>query len=162
MNYKHLGKYHYIYRLSFGGDTRIHIEKLPIAYSNQHYVYAIEPGVYELTKLTLRPFAFYDHGDIYTDTSEKTEEKIVTYLSSVAKDGYKCFNRKFYFLIDDPAELDALGERIGRVNLLRAWLTSEAVRIQNTIESQEKETQKWRSKLANLNYRIHKIDFPDE
>lgn len=47
-------------------------------------------------------------------------------------------------------------------NLTRAWLTAEAVNVQKTIESQEKETQKWRSKLANLNYRIHKIDFPDE
>lgn len=162
MNYKHLGKYHYIYRLSFGGDGGTHIEKLPIAYSNQHYVYVIQPGSYELKQLSLRSFNGYSPCDIFTEVDDKAREKIVRWLGEITNSGYKVFRREYYFLIDDPEELKQMADQIDHVDLLKAYLMSQANDIQRHIDYREKETQKWRSKLANLNYRIYKHEHPDE
>lgn len=162
MNYKHLGKYHYIYRLSFGGDGGTHIEKFPIAYSNQHYVYVILPGSYELKQLSLRSFDGYSACDIFTEAGDKVREKIVRWLGEIVNSGYKVFRREYYFLIDNPEELKQMVDQIDHVDLVKAYLMSQANDIRRTIDHQEKETQKWRSKLANLNYRIYKHEHPDE
>lgn len=43
MNYKHLSKYHYIYRISYA-DGQVFVEHYPIVYSNKSYIFYLIPG----------------------------------------------------------------------------------------------------------------------
>lgn len=43
MNYKHLSKYHYIYRISYA-DKQVFVEHYPIVYSNKSYIFYVIPG----------------------------------------------------------------------------------------------------------------------
>lgn len=43
MNYKHLSKYHYIYRISYA-NKQVFVEHYPIVYSNKSYIYYTIPG----------------------------------------------------------------------------------------------------------------------
>ena len=43
MNYKHLSKYHYIYRISYA-NGQVFVEHYPIVYSNKSYIFYVIPG----------------------------------------------------------------------------------------------------------------------
>ena len=110
MNYKHLSKYHHIYRLSIGGDMKAHLEKFPIAYSNKHYIYIIIPGSDELVKATLEP-ATYEHRAVFTEFNEEIAKRISATAAERIKEGcywpFVCF-----FILDDVFPLKEFAERL--------------------------------------------------
>lgn len=161
MNYKHLSKYHYIYRLSFGGDRKTHVEKFPIAYSNQHYIYIIEPGADELRKLILVPTWEWGHGEVYTSIDSEVCEKITEYVSNQTAN--RAYNphfvlRDFWFLIDDPEPLKNFANHLSEVDLMKCYLLMEKDKKEKEISRIEKDRTQAKSELASINYKLSKLE----
>ena len=55
------------------GDVLQHVEKLPIAYSNRHYIFVIVPGDDDLHKAVLNPVGF-ESQNVFDLVDEKIEE----------------------------------------------------------------------------------------
>lgn len=145
MNYKYLSKYHYIYRLSIGGDRSAHVEKLPIAYANKHYMYVIQPGSDELRRLTLEPNCGCTRGDIFTEVNEAAKLDISNYIvTSYGKPYYESY-KDFWFLIDDLEPLKKLAGNLRSYDIPKLYLTTEMKRltlaIQNSKYNLEKRTE---------------------
>ena len=103
MNYKYLSKYHYIYRLYFMSSGQSVFEKIPIVYSNKHYVYVKEPGTYDLKSLRLENDSPYISGDIRTEFTSEMTEKIKNRAARNFSEGYG--SPKWWFLLDDISPL---------------------------------------------------------
>ena len=152
MNYKHLSKYHSIYRFSIGGDLIAHIEKLPIAYSNQHYIYVIQPGSDELKRLMLKPYNRYYSSDICTEVDEKVQKDMQMRIAKGLKEYGRCWSGfTAWFLLDDPTPLKDFVQNVTKNQMERAALLSDQENLQHDI---------WKLKL-NLSHaesRLEKIN----
>ncbi len=160
MNYKHLSKWHYIYRLSFGGDWKAHIEKLAIAYSNKHYIYVVVPGDDELHKIILTP-AMYERRDAYEEISNQIEDNITQNLVSSYGNGKTCYYRTNitrYFLLDDPAPLQEMAERLSKLDLQKEYLLSLKRQHERYIDDAEKKVKQEKVLLAAVNARLSKLE----
>lgn len=152
MNYKHLGKYHYIYRLSIGGDWKAHVEKLPIAYSNKNYIYVITPGSDELTRIDISDRSrFFEKIDDTTmirlvDSEQRRINRIIN--------RYSVSPAFYYFLIDNPDELTEFASKITSTYLVEKQLLikkdellNDISRMRNQLSMKEKELETVKSNL---------------
>lgn len=164
MNYKYLSKYHYIYRLSFGGDRKAHIEKIPIAYSNKRYVYVIEPGSDCLRQLTLTPAASYYHGDIFVEINDAIKETISNYLLSRYRDfnqfGYWSF-ANFWFLLDDPKPLEEMAMKFQNYDLKKLYWTTEKKRLETALTAANRKVQEATAELERVKLRLVELERKD-
>lgn len=157
MNYKHLGKYHYIYRVQLTGNIQMHIEKLPIAYSNQYYIYVIEPGNDALKCLSLRPRNFYDQSDIHEAVDNRVKDLINRKLFQGISQYGTCYaGFTMYFLVDDPAELEKIRTSINLKAYELSLLDADVVSREKDVERCEKALAEAKSKLANAKYKLSK------
>lgn len=152
MNYKHLSKYHSIYRFSIDGDLKAHIEKLPIAYSNQHYIYVIQPGSDELTRLTLKPYSCYDRSDVHTEINEEIQKKIRMHVTRNLREyGTGWGGTHAWFLLDDPKPLQDFAEKF-----LDAQIEKED--LLDKKEKAQREVERLTSALRRAKNDLNKID----
>lgn len=163
MNYKHLSKWHYIYRLTFGGDWKAHVEKLPIAYSNKHYIYVAVPGDDELHKIVLTP-AMYESRDAYEEVSAQIEENIVKSLASsyANRSAYYRTNNTRYFLLDDPAPLHEMAERLSALDLQKEYLFSLKRKCERDVADAKTKLEQETVRLAAINARLDQIGKTNE
>lgn len=149
MNYKYLGKYHHIYRLSIGGDLKAHVEKFPIVYANKHYIYFTVPGSYQPELATLNPENIFDRGNVYTSFDQKTTDLIKKQVGARVSGrltGYSGISN-YYFLLDDPTELKTFANELSEKDLRTAYLRSE---ISRKMQSLEELNSSVRTKKAEL------------
>ncbi len=152
MNYKYLSKYHFIYRFTIGGDLKAHIEKLPIAYSNQHYIYVIQPGSDELKRLTLKPYNCYDSSDIYTEADEKVQKAMKMQIAKGLKAWGRCWGGfTAWFLLDDPTPLHDFIQNVAKNQTERAALLSDQENLQHDIWKLKFDLNHAESKLEKIN-----------
>ncbi len=157
MNYKYLSKYHYIYRIRLAGNLQMHVEKLPIAYSNKRYIYVIIPGDDELKQLCLTPYVYYDFRDVYTEVTDKVKEDINRKLfQGIAKYGTCYAGFSMYFLLDDPTELEKIRDGINLKAYELSLLDADVVSKEKEVEQCEKSLAEAKSKLANAKYKLSK------
>ena len=131
MNYKHLGKYHYIYRLSIGGDWKAHVEKLPIAYSNKSYIYIITPGSDELTRIDIS-----DRSRFFEKIDDTTMIRLVDSEQRRMSRNINCYNTSpafYYFLIDNPDELNEFASKFTWTYLVEKQLLDKKDALVNAI-----------------------------
>lgn len=153
MYYKHLSKYHYIYRLSFGGDMKAHVEKMPIAYSNSQYIYVIRPGADRLQELELC--------DVCKEVSETIRDKIITYLSNKIKkyqSEYHYYTRDFYFLLDNSDILNDFARELEKLDFNKEYLLSEEKRLQYGLKRAVEESAKWRQQLDDVQRKLKNFE----
>lgn len=159
MNYKHLSKYHYIYRLYLGFDLTAHIEKLPIIYSNKHYIYVSEPGNDELTRLTFNPYSSCDAPDVMTEVNDNTRKFIGACIESILiRPEIKCRSRFFYFLTDDPELLNEFKNYTSVKEMRRLYLESKVKDLVANMESQEEVVKKYRNRIEAIQNQISALD----
>lgn len=156
MNYKHLSKFHYIYRLSIGGDRKAHLEKFPIAYSNKYYIYIIVPGNAELVKANLEP-GLYRFREIYTEFNEEIAKHIsVRAMERIKQRCYGPFN--CYFILDDISPLEEFVKTINIHELSRAYLEKEIQDLTKRKETLEKNKKETEYEIANLTLALEKLE----
>ena len=165
MNYKYLSKYHYIYRLSFGGDQKAHIEKIPIAYSNKRYIYVIEPGCDCLKQLTLTSATSYYRGDIFVEINDTVKENISRYLLSRYRDftaryGVYSF-ASFWFLLDDPKPLEEMAIKFQNYDLKKLYWTTEKKRLEIALTSAERKVREATDELERAKLRLAELERKD-
>lgn len=159
MNYKHLSKYHYIYRLYFGSDLTTHIEKLPINYSNKRYIYISEPGNDELMRLTFNPYSSYDISDVMTEVNDNARKIIGACIESMLNSPeIKCRSRFFYFLIDDPEPLNEFKNYKSVKEMRRLYLESKVKNLVANMKSQEEVVEKYRDKINAIQAQISALN----
>ena len=158
MNYKHLGKYHYLYRLSFGNDKVAHVEKLPIAYSNKHYIYVIEPGSDNLKAITFNPYDTYSSGDIYTSLDESVKNKIRLYISERILKSSSNYLASYWFLIDDSEPLENFAKNILKFDLQKYYLNKDKEMLERRISNLQKDLNENLVKLATINHKLDKLE----
>lgn len=157
MNYKHLSKYHYIYRIRLTGNLQMHVEKLPIAYSNKRYIYVIVPGDDALKQLRLVPYAYYEFSDVYTEVTDKVKDDINRKLfQGIANYGTCYAGFTMYFLVDDPSELEKIRDGINLKAYELSLLDADVVSQEKEVERCQKQLAEARSKLANAKYKLSK------
>lgn len=157
MNYKHLSKYHYIYRIRLTGNLQMHVEKLPIAYSNKRYIYVIVPGDDALKQLRLVPYVYYEFSDVYTEVTDKVKETINRKLfQGIANYGTCYAGFTMYFLVDDPSELEKIRDCINLRAYELSLLDADVVSQEKEVERCQKQLAEARSKLANAKYKLSK------
>ena len=163
MNYKHLSKWHYIYRLSFGGDWKAHVEKLPIAYSNKHYIYVAVPGDDALHKIVLTP-AIYESRDAYEEVSAQIEENITKSLAASYgnKAAYYRTNITRYFLLDDPTPLQEMAERLSALDLQKEYLFSLKRQRERDVADAKLKLEQETVRLAAVNARLNQLEKTNE
>lgn len=157
MNYKYLGKYHYLYRLSFGNDNVAHVEKLPIAYSNKHYIYVIEPGSDNLKAITFNPYDTYSSGDIYTSLDESVKNKIRLYISEKSRKS-SSYLASYWFLIDDPESLENFAKNILKFDLQKYYLNKDKEMLERRISNLQKDLDEDLVKLATIDHKLGKLE----
>lgn len=160
MNYKYLSKYHYIYRLSFGGDQKAHIEKIPIAYSNKRYVYVIEPGSDCLKQLALTPTASYYHGDIFVEINDTVKESISKYLLRRYRDFINSY-APFWFLLDDPKPLEEMAMEFQNYDLKKLYWTTEKKRLETALTSAKRKVQEATAELERVKLSLAELERED-
>lgn len=158
MNYKHLGKYHYLYRLSFGNDSVAHVEKFPIAYSNKHYIYVIEPGSDILTMIPFDPYDTYSSGDIYTSLDESVKNKIRLRISERSQKPSSNYLTSYWFLIDDPEPLENFAKNILKFDLQKYYLNKDKEMLERRISNLKKDLDENLVKLATINHKLSKLE----
>lgn len=159
MNYKHLSKYHYIYRIRLTGNLQMHVEKLPIAYSNKRYIYVIIPGDDALKQLNLVPYAYYEFSDVYTEVTDKVKDTINRKLfEGISKYGTCYAGFSMYFLVDDPSELEKIRDGINLKVYELSLLDADVVSREKDVERCEKALAEAKSKLANSRYKLAKYN----
>lgn len=159
MNYKHLSKYHYIYRIRLAGNLQMHVEKLPIAYSNKRYIYVIIPGDDELKQLRLTPYVYHSVSDVYTEVTDKVKEAINHKLfEGISKYGTCYAGFTMYFLVDDPSELEKIRDGINLKAYELSLLDADVVSQEKEVERCQKQLAEARSKLANAKYKLSKYN----
>lgn len=162
MNYKYLSKYHYIYRLSFGGDQKAHIEKIPIAYSNKRYVYVIEPGCDCLKQLTLTPASSYYHGDIFVEINDTVKETISNYLLSRYRDFTERYGvysfAPFWFLLDDPKPLEEMAMEFQNYDIKKLYLTTEKKRLETALIAANRKVREATTELERVKLRLAELE----
>lgn len=159
MNYKHLSKYHYIYRVRLTGNIQMHVEKLPIAYSNKRYIYVIVPGQDTLERLILQPYTPYDVSDVHTEITDKAKEAINRKLFQGISNYGTCYaGFTMYFLIDDPTELEKIRTNINLKAYELSLLDADVVSKEKDVEQCEKALAEAKSKLANAKYKLSKYN----
>ena len=152
MNYKHLGKYHYIYRLSIGGDWKAHVEKLPIAYSNKSYIYIIAPGSDELVRIDISDRSrFFERIDDNTmirliDAEQRRLSRTINH--------YNTSSAFYYFLIDNPDELTEFANKFTWMYLVKKQLLDKKdalvdviSRMRSQLSIKEKELEEVKNNL---------------
>lgn len=158
MNYKHLSKYHYIYRIRLTGNLQMHVEKLPIAYSNKRYIYVIIPGEDALERLSLLPYTHYDISDVYTEVTDKVKEAINRKLFQGISDYGTCYaGFSMYFLIDDPEELEKIRTGINLKAYELSLLDSDVVSREKDVKRCEANLTEAKRKLAEAKYKLLKF-----
>ena len=153
MNYKYLSKYHYIYRLSFGNDKVAHVEKVPIVYSNKHYIYVIDPGSDNLKAITFNPYDAYSSGDVYTSLDESVKNKISLYISVIGHP-----SKYYWFLIDDPEPLKNFANNLSKFDLQKYHLREEKDMLERRISDLQKNLNENLAKLATINHKLDKLE----
>ena len=133
MNYKYLGKYHYIYRLTFSSSGVANVEKFPIVYSNKRYVYIKQAGSYELIHLCLSSYYSYDR-QINTEFNEKAIESIVKRASESFSHGYG--SGTWWFLLDDNKELIEWARNV-KLDYTETYISEEIKRLNEKLVRQE-------------------------
>lgn len=159
MNYKHLSKYHYIYRLyfDFRDDLIAHIEKLPIIYSNKQYIYISEPGNDELRRLTLN--APYGYSDIKTEVNDDVRKVIGACLEDIlTQNTNPNRSRYFYFLIDDPELLNEFKNYTSVKEMRRLYLESKVKNLVANMKSQEEVVKKYHDRIDAVQAQISALD----
>ena len=155
MNYKHLSKYHYIYRLSIGGDMKAHLEKFPIAYSNKHFIYMIIPGSDELVKAILEP-GIYRHREVFTEFNEKIANQIsVRVMERIKENCYGPFG--CYFILDDISPVEEFAKRLCAYDLRKAYLEKEIQDLTRRKEMWRKNKEQAEYEIANLTLTLEKL-----
>ena len=155
MNYKYLGKYHYIYQLSLNEDHKLHLVKIPIVYSNKQYVFIRRLGSYELNKIQLNSFSPYYSGDIYTDFTENTAEKLKNRIIDGVARGYGIV---FRFLLEDITPVVEFKNKLNTENLALAYLIKEKTAFENKKKNLINQLNQLDSKLKDLSERIEELE----
>ena len=161
MNYKHLGKYHHIYRLLIGGDLKAHVEKFPIVYSNKHYIYFTVPGDPELHKSVLDSAGYAR--DTFDGLDESRIYKIKDHICRCFVDrryGYYT-SIIYYFLLDDPTELQALADDISKHDLIKMYLEGEKKRSKERIDDFEANVRAEKEKLRKIEEQLKNLEESD-
>lgn len=136
MNYKHLSKYHSIYRFMVDDNLKVHIEKFPIAYSNQHYIYVIQPGSDKLNQLTLKPYTCYDRSDIHTEINDEIQKKIrMRVAENLKMYGMGRGGTHGWFLLDDPKPLRDFAEKFLDAQTVKEDLFDKKEKAQREVEN---------------------------
>lgn len=151
MNYKYLSKYHHIYRLSVGGDSKAHVEKLSIAYANQHYIYVIIPGAYELKRLDIGFSPYCTRPDVFMSLDPIIQNSIVGMIEKAKQ------MKTFYFILDDPEPLKEFAKGISSTSLRRQYLESEKELALKKLQGCKRQWDAANSELAQLNYELSKL-----
>ena len=147
MNYKHLGKYHYIYE-AIANENELRIERHPIVYSNKDYIYFVRSGatrVEDLVTLNVQTEVNYD--------------EIASWLKYAADPDSWYSSRKYYILDKEGSEkLKELVERFNdeenldgfrRQRMLKE-LFYQVARLEYGIENYERELAKAKEKIREL------------
>lgn len=102
MNYKHLGKYHYIYEV-IANEHELRMERHPIVYSNKDYIYFVRSGDTRaefLHTTSVQPEVNYD--------------EMLEWLERDRSGLFRSTDREFYILNKEGAK--KLKELIGQFN----------------------------------------------
>ena len=155
MNYKYLGKYHYIYRLWFMASGQAVLEKIPIVYSNKYYVYVKGPGTYELNKLALETDSPYISGDIYTEFSDVLVKKIRDKATDSFRSGYG--TGQWWFLLDDISPLKNWAESV-KFDFKKINLENEIEQCERRKERALNEYKKASAELTEYELRLRNLE----
>ena len=151
MNYKHLGKYHFIYHFMVDANLKAHVEKLPIAYSNQHYIYVIPTGSDELRRLTLKPYSCYDRSDVYTEINKEIQKKIHTRAARNLREYGAGWGRTdAWFLLDEPKSLQDFAEKFSMADVQKEYLLEKK-------EEALREAENLKCRLQEIKNNLNKI-----
>ena len=151
MNYKYLNKYHHIYRLSVGGDSKAHVEKLAIAYANRHYIYVIIPGADELKRLDISSGLYYGRPEVFMSLDPIVQNSIVDMIEKAKQ------SKAFYFILNDPEPLKEFANGISSTSLRRQYLENEKELATKKLQDCKRQWDAANSELARLNYELSKL-----
>lgn len=151
MNYKYLSKYHHLYRLSIGGDSKAHVEKLAIAYANRHYIYVIIPGADELKKLDIGFSIYCSRPNVFMSLDPIVQNSIIGMIEKATQ------SKAFYFILDDPKPLKEFADGISSTSLRRQYLEREKELTLKKLQGCKKQWDAANSELARLNYELSKL-----
>lgn len=151
MNYKHLSKYHYIYRILIGGDMKAHVEKFPIAYSNKFYIYVIIHGGNDLKKLEFNRY----RNKIYTELTESIKNSISNHIMGCSR--YDNGAMEFWFLIDDPTPLMEYAEQITAKDITMRYLKQEKARLEVQVKNDQYGLEKHSNELIAINEKLYQL-----
>lgn len=158
MNYKHLSKYHSIYRFMVDDNLKVHIEKFPIAYSNQHYIYVIQPGSDELKRLTLKPYSCFDRSDIRTEINDEIQKKIRMRVARNLREYGTGFGvTRAWFLLDDPKPLQDFAEKFLDMQLEKEDLLDKKEKAQREVEYLASRLQRAKNDLNKIEEAISSL-----
>lgn len=146
MNYKHLGKYHYIYEI-IANEYEIRIERHPIVYSNKDYIYFVPSGTTRARIL-----------DTPNAQTEVNYDEMLTWLVRDRSGLFRSADREFYIL--DKEEAKKLKEFIERFNdedlaefrrqKMLKNLLNQATSLKCIIETYERELAETNKKIKEL------------
>ena len=158
MNYKYLSKYHYIYRLSFGADRIAHVEKLPIAYSNKHYIYVIEPGSDELIKIILEPYDCYSPSQFRTLEEKQKQYVINDIIDYFYHREHPNYAREFFYILDDPKPLFEFAKQLSIIDLRKEYLLNKKNRFERKLKEYQEHINSYQTELNLINLELEKIN----
>lgn len=146
MNYKHLGKYHYVYEV-IANEHELRMERHPIVYSNKDYIYFVRSGDTRAEFLhtpSVQPEVNYD--------------KMLEWIQYATDPDSWCFGRAYYIL--DKEESKKLKELIDQLNdeglaefrrqRMLKKLLNQATGLKCSIETYEREFAKAWEKIREL------------
>lgn len=157
MNYKHLGKYHYIYRLYYDSMFVAHLEKFPIVYSNKRYIYIKEPGCYELKRLILNKFSPYQSADVITEFTDGSKERIKKRVGENYARGYG--TPTFWFLLDDISQVQTyVADLPSPSSFAKYYYIEELSRLKSQKYGLENNIKRVDYKIANMELELEKLE----
>ena len=141
MNYKHLSKYHYIYRISYA-DKQVFVEHYPIVYSNNSYIFYVIPGNDIPLKVDTNKAVF-----------ELNYELKQQFLKNVELDRYmEIYNVPTIYYLTTKEQVDSIQEFVDWLKSFPFYtyaLRSEVEKLKRNLEWQEKTCMKLQKQYAD-------------
>lgn len=147
MNYKHLGKYHYIYEV-IANEHELRMERHPIIYSNKDYIYFVRSGANRAETLNTQ----------LTQTEANYDEMLAWLQYATGPDSWGSSHR--YYILDKEGvkKLKELVERFNdeedldefRRQTMLKKLRAKATGLKCSIETYEYELAKANEKIKEL------------
>lgn len=146
MNYKHLGKYHYVYEI-IANEHELRMERHPIVYSNKDYIYFVRSGD------TRAEF-------LHTTSVQKevNYDEMLKWVQFATDPDSWCFGREYYILDKEGSKkLKELVERFNdgdldefRRQTMLKKLHDRVAKLNCGIETYERELAKAWEKIREL------------